>query len=139
MLLEEQTVLETAIDHYGRRLQTVKACEELTELIAALSRLTCLIETGAPEEEIHAEWDHVLEELADAEIMLQQMRMIYDGGQVDGIRARKLRRLAGRLGLTEYKAPAKPPMDAAEHPEDWSAQISDDETADPDGYLRREI
>lgn len=97
MLLEERTVLKTAIDTNGAEAQSMKAAEELCELAAALMRLRCLIRTGAANEAIHKEWDHVVEEIADAEVMLKQMRMIYDDSEVDGIRASKLRRLAERL------------------------------------------
>lgn len=119
MLLEEYTVLHSAIETYGRRAQTEKACEEFAELIAALSRLTCLIETAAGSDAVQAGWNAVCEELADAEVMLAQMRIIYDGGATEGIRAAKLRRLAKRLGLVERAD--KPGgwggwKDPAEHP-----------------------
>jgi len=123
MLLEERTIYEHAISRWGAELQTVKACEELAELIRALSRVTLAAKTAAPGIEYNAAWDNVLEELADVEIMLAQLRMIFDDKDVDRIRAGKLRRLAGILGMTEIKPPARPPMDAAEHPEDWSGQL----------------
>jgi len=126
MLLEERTIYEKAIARWGAELQTVKACEELAELIRALSRVTLAAKTAAPGIEYNAAWDNVLEEIADVEIMLAQLRIIFDDKDVDGIRAGKLRRLAGILGLTEYKAPAKPPADPAEGPEGWSGQLQDD-------------
>ena len=63
MLLEERTVLSTAIREYGPEKQTMKAAEELCELAAALLRFRCLMDTGAADEEIHAAWDHVVEEM----------------------------------------------------------------------------
>lgn len=104
MLLEERTILTTAIREYGADKQTMKAAEELCELAAALMHLRCLMGTGATDEEIHAAWDHVVEEIADAGIMLDQMRMLYDDSDVDLARAGNLRRLAARLGLID---PAK--------------------------------
>lgn len=105
MLLEERTILTTAIREWGPEKQTMKAAEELCELAAALMRLRCLMGTGASDEDVHRAWDHVVEEIADAGIMLDQMRMLYDDTDENRIRAGKLRRLAARLGLIE---PAKP-------------------------------
>lgn len=105
MLLEERTILTTAIREWGPEKQTMKAAEELCELAAALMHLRCLLGVGAADKEIHTAWDHVVEEIADAGIMLDQMRMLYDDTDENRIRAGKLRRLAARLGLIE---PAKP-------------------------------
>lgn len=118
MLLEEYTVLHKAIETYGRRTQTVKACEEFAELIAALSRLTVLIDTAAGSEDVQKGWNDVCEELADAEVMIAQMRIIYDGGATESIKAGKLRRLAQRLGMTDGAAAGggNSWRDPAEHP-----------------------
>jgi len=106
MLLEEYTILQTAIDTWGRKLQIEKACEELSELIGALMRLQCEEGTkrcqrpDARAEDVTALWENVTEEIADVEIMLAQLKLMFDHNDVERERIHKLRRLAGRLGLT---------------------------------------
>lgn len=113
MLLEERTVLETAIETYGKHAQIDKSCEEMSELIGALMRYRCtqvecsvLDKCKSTEDadavfaKLRAMRENILEEIADVEIMLAQLKMIYDNNDVERIRARKLRRLASRLHLT---------------------------------------
>ena len=120
MLLEERTVYEKAIETWGIEAQAAKACEEFAELIRALARLTIAVKTKCPPDEYHDAYTNVQEEIADAEIMLAQLRMIFEGSNVDRFHAENLRRLARLLGLTKYPAPVCPPMT-----KDWSAQISE--------------
>ena len=88
----DEYVLSRAVAQYGDQ-QLVKACEELGELTQAL----CKLYLGGDWSE--AAVDHAVEEIADVEIMLGQVRMILE---VDPVREaawrqRKLQRLAERL------------------------------------------
>lgn len=79
------TVCEKAIFTYGAEHQKVKAMEELGELIQAIARSII----GA---------DHnVEEEIADVEIMLIQLRMMYQGKDIEAMKFSKLERLAGYI------------------------------------------
>jgi hypothetical protein len=80
-------ILSDAISTFGVEMQTIKAMEECGELIQALSRTLLGANNG----------DNVREEIADVEIMCEQLRMIYDtqksDGDVDSIKAWKIARL----------------------------------------------
>ena len=81
---------EAALEHYGVHSQMVKCMEECGELIQALARNL----SGEHNEE------NVAEELADVEIMIQQMRLIFGGSvgyNVDIIKAQKVARLKKRI------------------------------------------
>lgn len=86
-------IIAAAIRHNGTVKQILKAIEELGELQRALARDLSgeAMEDGVPE--------NVYEEIADVEIMLAQLRMIYDAGEIDDWKDSKLRRLANRMGL----------------------------------------
>lgn len=60
-------VLEKAIEKYGPEHQTIVAIEELSELQKELTKAL----RGKLNEQ------HLMEEIADVEIMLEQIRMIY--------------------------------------------------------------
>ena len=68
-------VLEKAVKTYGREHQTIKAAEELSELLVALNKWL-----GTSENEniarFHARYD-IREECADVEIMLGQLKIIF--------------------------------------------------------------
>lgn len=67
-------VLEKAVKTYGRMHQTIKAAEELSELLVALNK-----RLGMPEYEdnISEYEDNIKEECADVEIMLSQLKIIF--------------------------------------------------------------
>ena len=50
-------------DHYGKEHQTIKAMEELAELIQALAK---------------GDTENIKEEIADVRVMLEQIEYIYD-------------------------------------------------------------
>lgn len=87
-----------AVDRFGERHQMIKAVEELGELQTALARLL------GTEAEIYSPeatykdylYDNVQEEIADVEILLLQLRMIFDDGAVAMWRDRKLEDLKKR-------------------------------------------
>ena len=64
-------VLEKAVKTYGRMHQTIKAAEELSELLVALNKWL-----GMSENEDYIR-DNIREECADVEIMLSQLKIIF--------------------------------------------------------------
>ena len=88
MTLEEFDVMGDAIQAFGERAQEAMLLEEMSEL----------------QKEICKHWRgrdnlaEIAEEIADVEIMLDQMKMIFScAGRVKAIRASKLRRLEERV------------------------------------------
>ena len=114
-----------AIETYGEPMQMVVCMEECAELIGAicekaltipsmsfsamrefenyaqLIKNTCkfwrsnkTIKNSLPQ---YGEWEHIREEVADVQIMLDQMKMIF--GPTLIVEDAKLKRLAGNMGL----------------------------------------
>ena len=76
--------LKKAIDTWGSALQQIVAMEELAELTQEISKQ--LRRKGDP--------DHLAEEIADVQIMLDQLMMIHDcSWKVGEIKAAKVARL----------------------------------------------
>ena len=86
-ITHENAICCTALEHYGVHHQIVKCMEECGELIQALARNMC------GEEDI----ENVVEELADVEIMLMQMRTVFGRPEVHRAMAQKLARLKMRM------------------------------------------
>ena len=80
-------ICRAALETFGKELQVTMAIEEMSELTKEL----CKNSRG------QENTTHIAEEIADVEIMLQQMVMLFDcAGQVETFRRYKLERLAGR-------------------------------------------
>lgn len=87
-------VLEKAIETYGETSQIDKAIEEMAELTKALLKLR-YVEKDFEKEIVQ---DAVAEEMADVEIMLTQLHMIFKNGKkVDEYQRKKIERLERRL------------------------------------------
>lgn len=85
---EQMTIYERALAHYGAEAQTLMMFEEMSELQKEL----CKRSRGADN------IDAIAEEIADVEIMLEQMKMLHDcKGGVTYHKLRKLERLADRM------------------------------------------
>ena len=81
-------ICRAALEAFGERAQMTMAIEEMSELTKEL----CKNRRG------QENTTHIAEEIADVEIMLQQMVMLFDcAGQVETFRQYKLERLAGRI------------------------------------------
>lgn len=74
-----------AIGSYGEAAQQIVAMEECSELIQAISK------------KLRGRETNVEEEIADVEIMVEQMRLMSDSSLVDKIKEEKLQRLEQRL------------------------------------------
>ena len=86
--MNEKEILTQAITTYGQQLQIIVAIEEMSELTKEL----CKAQRGAQNR------DHIAEEIADVEIMLEQLQLIYNvAPSVESWRQSKIRRLAKRL------------------------------------------
>lgn len=95
MRLEEiatEPIYLEAKKKWGAVSQILAAAEELAEASACLTRF---VNGKIPKEEMK----RVLTELADAEIMLEQMRYYFDSVEIDREKAVKLERLIDRLGM----------------------------------------
>lgn len=81
-------ILKKAIAKFGMQRQTDKAIEELSELIRAIVR---------------DDNDNILEEIADVEIMIAQLKIIFKFKQtkIDDIKKYKIERLEGILWIWE--------------------------------------
>lgn len=88
-------VLQKAIDTYGEIGQVDKFIEEASELTKALLKLRYAKPTGVEADILR---DAVSEEMADVEIMLEQLHMIYQNDKkVAEYREKKIERLKRRL------------------------------------------
>lgn len=86
-IIHEDVICITALKHYGVQHQIVKCMEECGELIQALARN---LNRERNEE-------NVVEELADVEIMLMQMRIVFGHHNAHRVMAQKLARLKIRM------------------------------------------
>ena len=93
-----ERLLRRAIRTYGVDAQLDMVIEEMSELTKALVKLRRATSVDG----IAQAAANVAEEIADVQIMLDQMKLIFGG--VAGIEAEKLERLAGRLNLQEEEA-----------------------------------
>lgn len=94
-IIREDVICHTALEHYGVHSQIVKCMEECGELIQALARNMSGEENA----------ENVAEELADVEIMLMQMKMVFGRQKVYRVRAQKLARLKMRMEEEEEDPP----------------------------------
>ena len=85
---EGDEICRAALETFGADSQVMIAIEEMSELTKELCK------NGRGQENT----THIAEEIADVEIMLCQMKMLFDCvAQVDKFRRYKLERLAGRI------------------------------------------
>ena len=88
MTVKLESIYQRAIDHYGSQLQSIVAIEEMAELQKELSKFL----RGNLDE------NHMAEEIADVEIMLNQLKLIFDNhNKVGEFVELKLLRLNNRM------------------------------------------
>lgn len=100
--MKPKEIIKNAIDTYGVEAQVDMAIEEMSELIKALVKYK-----RAQKEP--SKWDYkaivranVVEEIADVDIMIEQLKMIFDcHNLVERQKTNKLNRLKNRLGEQE--------------------------------------
>ena len=93
----ERAVLKAAIDKYGNDSQLAVAQEECAELIQAISKLNRAGSSDHPGRTARAAMNNLYEEVADVQIMLDQIRIMYPSKAYDMIRAQKIARLEKRM------------------------------------------
>lgn len=93
----EARILEAAVEHYGADRQEDVLIEEMSELMKALLKLRRAALACMDEETLEHLEGHVEEEMADVQIMLNQMVLIH--GDFNSYEITKLERLAERLGI----------------------------------------
>lgn len=87
----QHDVFKDAIEEFGEAAQVTMVFEEMAELQKELCKW---MRNGESVEATH----HIAEEIADVEIMLDQMKLIFDcAGLSQGYRRAKTARLAGRI------------------------------------------
>lgn len=86
-----EKICREALDEYGEFSQQLKAIEELSELQRALVR-----DIAGDGEDAER---NVCEEIADVEIMLVQLRHIFDKDEIEDWKDSKLERLARMVGI----------------------------------------
>ena len=90
MTPEEKKIFKDALHVYGRRAQITMVFEEMAELQKELCKH---LRNGDSVEIV----SRVAEELADVEIMLDQMKLLFGTGHVQSEREKKVQRLRARL------------------------------------------
>lgn len=91
--MNRKQILEKAISTYGREAQTNMMLEEMGELITAINKYRRAY-IGAEKSVALA---NIVEEMADVQIMLDQMRLMF--GDTTEQEEYKVQRLASRLGV----------------------------------------
>ena len=93
----ELKILRQIIDKFGIDYQLAIVQEECAELIQAISKLNRAGSSDHPGRAAKAALNHLMEEHADVQIMLDQIRIMYPSKAYDTIRAQKIARLQKRM------------------------------------------
>ena len=73
-MIDKEKILKKALAHYGHSNQLIKTMEELGELTTAIAKQL----TATSATEMLKARRPIVEELSDVEIMLEQVKMIFD-------------------------------------------------------------
>lgn len=106
---DRKEVLFQAVKVFGEKSQIRMAIEEMSELIKAL----CKLERAETVAERDKAFGNVIEEMADVQIMLDQLRIIF-GNDAKAVEDVKLDRLVTRIAIK-----------AARDSTSWSALIKE--------------
>ena len=101
--MDEKTrvdIIAAAVEHFGPIHQMLKTVEEAGELQRAIARVITKAQEHPDEDELpEGVVENLIEEIADAWIMINQMTLILGVDVVTAEENRKLRRLAERMGM----------------------------------------
>lgn len=89
----DKDLLLKIIEHYGIDNQMMQCIEEMAELTQAINKYK---RSEFSDSCIDA-YNLIIEEIADVQIMIEQMRLMFDGEAVDKVIVEKLERMRGRL------------------------------------------
>lgn len=81
--------LKTIADHYGLRVQMRQLIEEMAELTQVICK--------AERYDLDTVRDHLAEEIADVEIVLEQVDYLLGDNRIEQIKAEKIARQKGRI------------------------------------------
>lgn len=97
--MTDKEVFEQAIEHYGDKHQLIKCLEEMAELSKAICKyFDCTDKRMEP-----IILDAIDEEMADVEIMLEQLHLIFNNDeQIASRRKEKIERLERRMKGVGY-------------------------------------
>lgn len=89
--------MEKSIDSYGH-VQLLMVCEEMAELIQAISKMERLMNE---KDKNHKHKRHIIEEIADVQIMLDELMLYYDinPDEVKNFKNEKIQRLKKRMDV----------------------------------------
>lgn len=90
----DERIMRQAIETYGVQAQCDVAVEEMAELTKAIVKIRRVADDY---EKTQAALDNLLEEIADVDIMIDQMKIMWGPKQVEEYRKKKLERLERRL------------------------------------------
>lgn len=89
--MNRNQILHAAVETFGRESQMMMMVEEMSELTKAISKFYRAKDIDSEADAV----DNIKEEIADCEIMLEQMKILF--GNVDMIERQKLSRLEKRI------------------------------------------
>lgn len=90
----DERIMQQAIETYGVQAQCDVAIEEMAELTKAIMKIRRVADGYG---KTQAARENLLEEIADVDIMIEQMKIMWGPKQVEEYRRRKLERLERRL------------------------------------------
>ena len=94
MVPDDERIMQQAIETYGVQAQCDVAIEEMAELTKAIVKIRRVADDY---EKTQAALENLLEEIADVDIMIDQMKIMWGPKQVEEYRRKKLERLDRRL------------------------------------------
>ena len=94
MMLDGESIMQQAIKTYGVQAQCDVAIEEMAELTKAIMKIRRVADDY---EKTQAALENLLEEIADVDIMIDQLKIMWGPKQVEEYRRKKLERLERRL------------------------------------------
>lgn len=95
----EGAILEAAIDRFGQDAQIDMMIEEMSKLAKALLKERRTVDGPGRMDELEACEEAIREEIADVQIMLNQMQLIF--GDCTDWEIKKLELLAEKTGMVE--------------------------------------
>lgn len=91
---DDERIMRQAIETYGVQAQCDVAIEEMAELTKAIMKIRRVADDYG---KTQVALDNLLEEIADVDIMIEQMKIMWGPKQVEEYRRKKLERLDRRL------------------------------------------
>ena len=90
----DERIMRQAIETYGVQAQCDVAIEEMAELTKAIMKIRRVADDY---EKTQAALDNLLEEIADVDIMIEQMKIMWGPKQIEEYRRKKIERLERML------------------------------------------